>query len=542
MKKNLLAAISIAVIAPLFFASTPASAASSYTAELVHVFNSSNDGSMSPIDIADVNGTQSLFKLGDGSLWVTDGTDAGTVNVSQAANLAGLANAYISPSLGSFESVNIDGKLYFKGEDSSNDLFVWSFDGSVFTKLNATFFNFINTLYNVDGQLYLWGRYNDNANQGFYQVDISTGEVLEIATGSECDGAINGPENAQLVNGKVIFANDPDNNCHYDLFSFDPTDPTAPAVNITGSRTNLFDSSLNNGEYIGFDRSWVVLNGELLFAGGALDGDGNSLGQELMATDGTSGGTHLVKDILVGPDSSSPADTYAMWFTRVGDKVYFSAYDGNETVLYVTDGTTEGTVQAVNPGTAIYPNGYVQGPGVEVAGKLFVTLQNDSTDQEYFVTDGTDAGTSILSDIFAGTDSSVCFYNCVQPVLFDGHVFFMAYDGTSNQVWETDGTPAGTNKVTSFGAFNAVGNQVDVALVVSGENLFFGVNDYANHGGTGEMAIYKIASLHPSTGGGTGGTKKLANTGSNGQAEGFFGLLALVAGAAVYFAGRRKQS
>ncbi|MEO0048758.1 MAG: hypothetical protein RL556_90, partial [Actinomycetota bacterium] len=404
MKKNLLAATSIAVIATLFFASTPASAASNYSAEVVHVFNSSNDGSRSPVDIADINGTQSLLKLGDGSLWVTDGTDAGTLDVSQAANLAGLNTAYFSPSLGSVESVSIDEKLYFKGEDSSNDLFIWSFDGSVFTKLNANFFNFISALYNVDGQLYLWGRYDDNANQGFYQVDISTGSVLEIATGSECDGSINGPENAQLLNGKVIFANDPDNNCRYDLFSFDPADPSAPAVNVTGSRTDLFDSSVNNGEYIPFDRSWIVLNGELLFAANVLDGETNSIGQELVATDGTSGGTHLVKDILAGAESSAPADMYAMWFTRVGEKVYFSAYDGSETVVYETDGTTEGTVQAVNPSTAIYPNGNIQGPGLEVAGKLFLSLQNDSTEQEYFVSDGTDAGTSILNDIYAGID------------------------------------------------------------------------------------------------------------------------------------------
>jgi len=65
-------------------------------------------------------------------------------------------------------------------------------------------------------------------------------------------------------------------------------------------------------------------------------------GRELWITDGTSGGTRLVRGINPGSDGSDPR-----LFTPIGDgRAFFTADDGvNGRELWVTDGTREGTWQ-----------------------------------------------------------------------------------------------------------------------------------------------------------------------------------------------------
>jgi ELWxxDGT repeat protein len=66
---------------------------------------------------------------------------------------------------------------------------------------------------------------------------------------------------------------------------------------------------------------------------------GDNRGGELWKTDGTSGGTSLVKDIYEGPESSTPGNMFA-----ADDKLYFSAYTPDKGLeLWNTDGTTDGT-------------------------------------------------------------------------------------------------------------------------------------------------------------------------------------------------------
>ena len=93
---------------------------------------------------------------------------------------------------------------------------------------------------------------------------------------------------------------------------------------------------------------FTALGGRLLFRARDAAG-GTATGTELWATDGTTGGTQLVKDIYPGTDGSFPS-----FFTALGGRLLFSAYGGGVagTELWATDGTADGTqlVKDINAG------------------------------------------------------------------------------------------------------------------------------------------------------------------------------------------------
>ena len=74
--------------------------------------------------------------------------------------------------------------------------------------------------------------------------------------------------------------------------------------------------------------------------------------RELWQSDGTTGGTVLLKDINPGPGSSDPVTPFS---ANVEGEIFFSANDGEHGVeLWESDGTAAGTVLVADaiPGTS----------------------------------------------------------------------------------------------------------------------------------------------------------------------------------------------
>jgi len=176
----------------------------------------------------------------------------------------------------------------------------------------------------------------------------------------------------------------------------------------------------------------AVLNDRLLFSAG-------SSGQnfELWSSDGTSSGTTLLVELLAGATGSSPGD-----FTLYKGKMFFFAL--TETLgsqLWVTDGTASGTsnVTAVNlPPTGIG----LLGQGLRVSGdRLYFSAFQPSTGREPWVSDGSAAGTRGLGDLMPGAADS----NASNFIFFNDRTFFTATAPVvGRELWTTDGTPAGT--------------------------------------------------------------------------------------------------
>ena len=228
--------------------------------------------------------------------------------------------------------------------------------------------------------------------------------------------------------------------------------------------------------------------------------DDGENGKELWISDGTAEGTQLLKDI--NPNTISnyydfAFGSYAEDFTKLNDKLYFSADDGeNGRELWVTDGTAEGTQLLKD----IYPSNSEYGslnsaPDnlIEFNDKLYFSANDGENGRELWVSDGTAEGTQMLLDIYPGYDYG--YVNSSSPgefVEFDGKLYFAADDGENGrELWVSDGTAEGTQlaanidlRIDTFG--NDLGSFPKYLTAVDDELLFS-----ANNGEVGEE-LFKL--------------------------------------------------
>lgn len=244
-------------------------------------------------------------------------------------------------------------------------------------------------------------------------------------------------------------------------------------------------------------------------------------GIELWRTDGTAGGTSLLKDINDNPAS---ADSWAGFAVQVDDKLFFKADDGENGVeLWVTDGTEAGTVMVknINPSSdGLTPD--LDNFAVEFNGSLLFGADDGSpVGQELWISDGTDAGTLLLYDInqtadFAGTEigfvgqinglqlvsadmgangSQLWVTNGtthgtellkdIEPsegVLLGDKLYFAADDGVSGyELWVTDGTSVGTTMLKDINVIQGQGSDPN-ELRIANDLIFFAADDGTGSG------------------------------------------------------------
>jgi ELWxxDGT repeat protein len=163
----------------------------------------------------------------------------------------------------------------------------------------------------------------------------------------------------------------------------------------------------------------------------------------------------LVKDIDPLAQSPFPGDrgSHPRLQARLGDWIYFAASDrfhGDE--LWRTDGTPGGTERVAD----LCPGPCSASPQSLTAldGRIFFSALDGVTGRELWVSDGTRQGTRLVRDVCPGECSGVASTNAVIPLslaALEGEVFFPANDGvTGFELWKTDGTPEGTERVADL--------------------------------------------------------------------------------------------
>jgi ELWxxDGT repeat protein len=240
-------------------------------------------------------------------------------------------------------------------------------------------------------------------------------------------------------------------------------------TDMTSGGTVLL-KDINVGAGSSVPLNFCMLGSNVLFS--AMDG---TVGAEVWKTDGTPGGTTLVKDINSGAGNSINMSPGAKaFFTAYNSNVYFQATDGSTGYeLWKSDGTSGGTtlVKDIQSGSASStPSGII----ADMVNIYFVA-NDGTTGMELWTSDGTTGGTTLLKDINPGASSSTSTVTTF-VTMTSGGVYFAANDGVNGtELWRTLGSSATTLMMADInpGAANATPNY----LLATSNNIYFSATD-----------------------------------------------------------------
>ncbi|MEE9493212.1 MAG: SdrD B-like domain-containing protein [Gammaproteobacteria bacterium] len=416
--------------------------------------------------------------------------------------------------INSFEhAVNVGGHVYISDDDQ-----VWEVSQGIASSLFRFSEDFADTTFDLayadhpdgwpgfmpaeDGSLLVleartdyYGRYGDFYN-GF-----TLWKTDGTSSGSRIIGKFFGDHAAftLLGNHLIYFGGQREYSFTADkLWGFDVA--TGVKTLLKGSE-QIHDNSISNRT--------TVFNGELYFSYNSSD-----TGRELWKTDGTVNSTVLVADIHVGNKGSYPSS-----FGVFNNELYFFAGDGRHgRELWKTDGTASGTVRVSNISggykpfeltvadsglyfkmyssntvTSDSPVQLWKSDGTAAGTERVYEVENNATDLfvfgdkvyfavddgvhglELWVSDGSANGTRLLKDINPGSSDSLRRYS-FQLTAYKNSLFFIADDGVhGHELWETDGTPAGTHLVDDFNA-GAADSGIK-KITVAGDSIYFSADD-----------------------------------------------------------------
>ena len=188
-------------------------------------------------------------------------------------------------------------------------------------------------------------------------------------------------------------------------------------------------------------RELTVFNGRLYFSATSASG------RELWVTNGTEGGTELLKDLVPGLGSGDPKE-----LTVCNGRLYFTAISSSNSnsphELWFTDGTPEGT-QRVSDALGVSTGGAEPTELTCSGDKLYYRFSHGFND--LWVTNGTAANTRLVrggpSNPTAPLGSQVPYFISLSRLtpLNDGRIVFRGNSQASeDEPWVSDGTSEGT--------------------------------------------------------------------------------------------------
>jgi ELWxxDGT repeat protein len=465
----------------LFFIAQPASSAPAGSAALFK-----SDGTAAgTTQVAPINGTGVLtYKAGTlfisagtksyflanttaagQQVWATDGTSAGT---HQVTDIISTNQTYGTPILLGLTGTN----LVFAQIVSNNTMQLFLTDGTAAG--TSTLSNFAQNQYGavsdsiaINGRVYVALESNLMCCEpDLWATDGTTSGTVRIDSNEGYPTFHLQPSSLRAFGQSVALLTDTENQ--------------GVQLSVVNTTTNAL-TILATVAGASYGSTIAAMDGFILY----LSGSPNA-GLQLWRSDGTLAGTAMVMNMGPGVQFSQLSQDIVM--TRVGDRAIFQSENAqNGPQLWGSDGTAQGTAPLIARPDA---TGYVQ-PLLGVAGAHGYYAVYNGTDFRVVVTDGTVAGTHVLSDAgpldqngindtqVAGDDTLAFLYtyhldasgntkhlyayspqsnaltHLLDDALADGGEPMLAYTGKlyfsgsdpvhSDNPWVSDGTVAGTH-------------------------------------------------------------------------------------------------
>ena len=372
-------------------------------------------------------------------LWKTDGTAAGTVQLSSFPGSNFILNGQ------GLQGATAQGKLFFAADDGIHGLELWVTDGTAAgTRLAANIDGVDHGGSKPDGFMAAGGTLYFFADDGVHGSELwksdgtadGTELVHEFLPGPGALSRFRPLDGRADLGGTLVFGSDL--GISSGLWRTDGTD--AGTYALTPDDVQLAQSPE--------DLRLPVAGGKAFFVASRP-----ASGTELWVTDGTPAGTREL-DLLPGTPGSAPN-----LLTPFGGRVVFTAGtsalpDGRR--LWVSDGTDAGTAPvtgAVQPAT---------GPTVHQG--LVYFLGTDGTTTQLWRSDGTAAGTVRLPDIVPGLSVEAQSLTSLGSRLLIWNAFPFSSD--QKGLWATDGTPDGTKRLSNVTRFASVPGPLELGGVL----------------------------------------------------------------------------
>jgi ELWxxDGT repeat protein len=364
------------------------------------------------------------------SLWETDGTVSGTFEladgVSPSPLITGEAEYGFVPNPGvSLDLTVFNNQVLFSGRSGPGKIGpynLWTSDGTasgtvaltpiVGAKSSGFFSTTVTPGFTVFGAEVLFRGIDTGGASGLWMTNGTALGTTEIAGIAGAASTGVNPTDITVFGDAALF-NGADTAGNFGLWT---TDGTAGGTQELPSIGGAAAAGLNPTDM-------TVFNGEVLFNGA----DANGL-SGLWMTNGSAAGTH---ELIAGAGGSSdPTGLDPTDLTVFGSQILFSGLDANGlTGLWITDGTAGGTRELL----------------AEIA------------------------GATAAKDPLGLSPTNLAVFN--------GEVFFNGFDQFGrHQLWETNGTVAGTQMLTVAGVSTPFGLNPSNLEVYNGQLLFQGTN------------------------------------------------------------------
>ncbi|PCH98408.1 MAG: hypothetical protein COB85_01565 [Bacteroidetes bacterium] len=356
------------------------------------------------------------------TLWVTDGTDNGTImikDVIPASNMVSLGG-------GTF-FLAADGLWKTNGTENGTALvkgFTMSQSSEIIVYKNFLFFAGSVAGYNFE----LWTSNGTGAGTELFK----TINIFNNSYGSSPQDFIIAGDLLYFTADNMVYDNTPLPNREVWV-----TDGTAAGTRIV---KDIFPDVGTSSPTL-----YAVLDDILYFtAHDSIYYPGWNYNRELWKTDGTEDGTIIVKDINYHKPEPLPWGTggnaNAKEVIIMNGDIYLVANDGAAAgYLWKSDGTTTGTVKIISSDTLVSST---PSKLISAGYKFYFKAGTGSYGIELWESDGTGAGTKMVADIYPGSNGG----DPQNMAHINGYLYFTIDNGTEGQeLWRIE-SPTGIDE------------------------------------------------------------------------------------------------